>query len=88
MKNHIKKYGEKKRKRHIKNPNQRSATTPVHINGSHTRDIHPCGATHMFHHSRRDATPINPLYYASRCVEKSNRQQSTKREKKKQNYEK
>ena len=49
MRNHIKN-GEK-RERHIKNPNQRSATTPVHINGSHTRDIHPCGATHMFHHS-------------------------------------
>ena len=36
---------------------------PVYINGSHTRGIHPYGATHMFHHSQWGAISINyPKY--------------------------
>ena len=38
---------------------------PVYINGSHKRDIHPCGATHMFHHSQWGATSINHQKYPS-----------------------
>ena len=45
---------EKKRR---DNQDQRSATTPVYINGSHTRDMLSCGATHMFHHSEGALLP-------------------------------
>ena len=41
---------------------------PVYINGSHTRDIHPCGATHMFHHSQWGATSINHQKYPSNIM--------------------
>ena len=36
----------------FQDPNQRSATTQVYMNGSNTRDIPPCGDTHTFHHFR------------------------------------
>ena len=53
---------------HIHNQNWNSATMPVYINSSHTRDIHPCGATHMFHYSQWGATPINHQKYPSNIM--------------------
>ncbi len=47
----------KKKKKRRDNQDQRSATTPVYINGSHTRDMLSCGATHMFHHSEGALLP-------------------------------
>ena len=41
---------------------------PVYINGSHTRNINPCGATPMFHYSQWCATSINHPKYPSNIV--------------------
>ena len=41
---------------------------PVYINGSNSRDIQQCGATHMFHHSQWGATFINHQEYPSNIM--------------------
>ena len=42
-----------------------TANTQSFYDNSHARDIHPCGATHMFHHSQWGATSINHQKYPS-----------------------
>ena len=58
----------KKGEQHIQNQNWHSATMPVYINGSHTRDMLQCGATHIFKPCKWGATPIRPLNYLHRVV--------------------
>ena len=41
---------------------------PVYIDGSHTRDILPFGATPMFHHLQWGATSINHQKYPSNVM--------------------